>query len=1617
MIGSAVLMGVLAMNLFIRSYAIFFCLAMPVSLVACSGNPGVPSEDLTQPEIKKSKHLYLDEGEISATLQGSDLFVSLVLHRTGDDAIGGDAIVSVDALDGSYHREVETTFKIEAEAETLIFMLADAFEDADDPAVQAAHVIRYRFVDGDDQLMGRRSLFVAMPKAQLLVLGPRTFYQGELTRVKVFARDAVTGKPFAKQTINLVTTVGDEVSEMKLTTDEFGAAAADLRFEDAGDAAITATMMSQGGTSIQAEQPVDVIRMLKVLVTTDKPIYQPGQEMHLRVLALRKPLLAPEVDEESVIEVFDGKGNKVFKEKVRTSEFGIAFARFQLAHEVNMGTYKVKATVGETVTEKAVTVDRYTLPKFRVDVSLDKAFYVVGDTLKGTLSARYFFGKAVDGGSARITLATFDVEFTDFAEVTGTTSDEGLFEFEVALPTFLVGQDLEQGQAIVRLTAQVLDTAGQSVDKEQGITVAQNSFNIVIIPESGNIVPGIENRFYVFTEDPAGNPISLQVHVGADTQTWAVDTDETGLGWFIHQPEQPTLAIETTAEDAQGNQVDRTFEFKAGVSGEAILVRADKAIYKVGDTAEVTVFAPDAKDRVYMDVIRQQQIVREEAFDLVGGQATFLVDLDQEMAGDLVYSAYYLGRTGQIVRDEKLVFVQGADSLTIEITPDKGPYLPGEEAKINFQVTGANGAPAVAALGLQVVDEAVYALSENKPGLLRTYFELEEAIQEPKFEIHDAHFDLSDIVTTNPEDEEGEAVLEIKAQAAFAALGNPGATEVASSWDQALQDAAAVLKPHYDKDLERVLLALQEKLYDGDLIENEIAQYLVSQTEFYDFFGNLYVFGSAGSDYLISMRSLGPDEMDGTDDDWKTTFETWQAWGNWGWGDDQMAMDGNGGPMAGGNPGPPEANQKNETSGGGEPKIRKDFPETLYINPELITNESGEAVAQIGMADSITEWRLSSIANAVDGRLGSATQGITVFMDFFVDVEVPRVMTRGDQIHFPLAVYNYLDVPQMVQLEVELGDWADLLSPAQASVTLEPGEVKGLSVGILAKDVGWHGVTVKAYGDQGLSDAVMRLIEVDPDGVEVRDSQAGKLAGTVSRTVSFPMDAIPGTEKITVKVYPGVMAQAIEGLDSLLQMPSGCFEQTTATLWPNALVLDYMTQSGKITPEIELKAREFVNLGYQRLLTFECTGGGFTWFGDPNPANIILSAMGVMEFTDIGKVHEIDEAIVPRTLDFLATQQADDGHWHEDQGSEFATVRYDDLMTTCFVVWGMAQAGEQGGAAGKGFDYVTSHIGDLTSTYATALCANGLAAYNQGSSVTQKVLNDLIAAVKEDGDYVYWEAGVEDGQSYYGGGDGTNIEATALALLALLEAGQAPDLVGKAIGWMASKKDSFGNWGSTHATILSLKAFVNSLTALVQEADGVVQVGINGGEEAPVIITNENLDVFYQFELADQVIPGEQNQVSASFEGEGTLMYQIVWSHYEPGQAPDNPMAPLSIEVFYDKTHLSVDEVIDVTAHVTNISFESAPMVLVDLGIPPGFDLMTGDLEQAVTDQLIQKFEITAKQILVYVEDILPEETLVLSYQLKAKYPLKVQAPDSSASLYYDADSEASAPGEEIEVM
>src|SRR6202035_3585546 len=82
------------------------------------------------------------------------------------------------------------------------------------------------------------------------------------------------------------------------------------------------------------------------------------------------------------------------------------------------------------------------------------------------------------------------------------------------------------------------------------------------------------------------------------------------------------------------------------------------------------------------------------------------------------------------------LFVQPANELKIETAADATVYKPGGDARIKFRVTNSHGEGVHAALGLQVVDEAVFALAEKQPGFAKVFFYLEQEVMKPRYEIH-----------------------------------------------------------------------------------------------------------------------------------------------------------------------------------------------------------------------------------------------------------------------------------------------------------------------------------------------------------------------------------------------------------------------------------------------------------------------------------------------------------------------------------------------------------------------------------------------------------------------------------------------------------------------------------------------------------------------------------------------------------------------------------------------------------------------------------------------------------------------------------------------------------------
>src|SRR5262249_18346603 len=91
----------------------------------------------------------------------------------------------------------------------------------------------------------------------------------------------------------------------------------------------------------------------------------------------------------------------------------------------------------------------------------------------------------------------------------------------------------------------------------------------------------------------------------------------------------------------------------------------------------------------------------------------------------------------------------------------------------------------------------------------------------------------------------------------------------------------------------------------------------------------------------------------------------------------------------------------------------------------------------------------------------------------------------------------------------------------------------------------------------------------------------------------------------------------------------------------------------------------------------------------------------------------------------------------------------------------------------------------------------------------------------------------------------------------------------------------------------------------------------------------------------------------------------------------------------------------------------TANMVMVDLGIPPGFDLLSEDLQEMQEKTAgrkggrLEKFTMTATQAILYFDSVPASDTVTVRYRLRAKYPIRAKTFASRVYEYYDPEVNA----------
>ena len=989
-----------------------------------------------------------------------------------------------------------------------------------------------------------------------------------------------------------------------------------------GEANLVVETRSAGGED-QIVRPITIARSYKLFLYSDKPAYRPGQDVHLRVIALDAVSLQPVAGGDVLLAVFDAAEKQVEERAVAISDFGVAALDVPLPPDAPHGQYTLRAAMGDTASERTVTVGAYELPAFRVDVETGRTFYAPGDHVAGTVQADYFFGRPVPGG--RVTMRGYIGEAgqVQAIQVVGETDDRGRFEFAFDLPATPGAAYGADGVVQLALEVEVVDAAGQRERTSHLLPVAEQPIIIDAIPEDGVIRPGIENLIFILTAYPDGQPAETTLTIELAGERRALRTGPYGLAEYRLTPSALTH-LEVEARDAQGAVGQATFDFEGELAPAALLLRAEQAIYEVGDTLRLEALtvglAAATPQVIYLDVIHNRQTVAVLSAPLQDGRATFALDLDGTMIGTLQLHAYHVLPDGDAISDTRLVVVDAPRRVTVALAVDQETYRPGDTAHLQIETTIASneqassqpGKQAVQSmLGIGVVDESVYALDTLPPSFARAFFLVERQMLRRQVQgVSSAALLASAAEERAAQDVAGRAAWAGAPAPAFTLSGKsvatveqefPAQATLASWLGLALVliptlstivvvrglRPSGVLGPAFRRLVIGLLLAiltspvvlpvvgggmwvlwtamgvgapilvsgailvlLAAMAVHGWLHRDIRVQLAAGMVGTYLALGAmLVVLAAQGGDLvafqlvliagalllivgMLALLGQGLVVEGSRLAGWTSTLvgllliplvvylpfvpglssDLTRTLGHPALYAGPVAWVTGCAPAATVEPVEVEAEKEveaeleataapveapaEETAGTLTPPatptpapsplpptaepfpLRQVFPETLYWDAEAITDKDGHLTLELPLADNITTWRLTALASTREGDLGVAAHDIVVFREFFLDLDLPLAIRRGEIATATVRLFNYLPEAQTVRLEPVPADW---YSPSLAPQTLSiPADgVAQAEFLIRPERAGNFTLQVVAEGAH-VTDAIAREVTVAP---------------------------------------------------------------------------------------------------------------------------------------------------------------------------------------------------------------------------------------------------------------------------------------------------------------------------------------------------------------------------------------------------------------------------------------------------------------------------------------------------------------------------------------------------------
>ncbi len=274
-------------------------------------------------------------------------------------------------------------------------------------------------------------------------------------------------------------------------------------------------------------------------------------------------------------------------------------------------------------------------------------------------------------------------------------------------------------------------------------------------------------------------------------------------------------------------------------------------------------------------------------------------------------------------------------------------------------------------------------------------------------------------------------------------------------------------------------------------------------------------------------------------------------------------------------------------------EIRQKFLDTAFWAPVISTDSQGNAIARVRLPDNLTSWRATAIAITQNCSVGKAAVNVRVRKELMIRLSAPPYFVQGDRVRLSATVHN--DSGKKAEVQVGLqASGLEIDRQNSSKVSIESEKSVTLDWIVKAPVAEMCTLLASASIPGGPRDAMKLSVPIRTHGRKNVQSFAGEIISSGSVLVQRVGNATDGEVKLTVT--PSLASAMLSALDSLVDYPYGCTEQTMSRFMPAVIVSKTLRDLQLGRPDLEAKIPAIVRLSINRLHGLQHSDGGFGWF-------------------------------------------------------------------------------------------------------------------------------------------------------------------------------------------------------------------------------------------------------------------------------------------------------------------------------------------------------------------------------------------------------------------------------------